>query len=486
MHPPSVAATQRAFLEMLNCPGMTAEDVAEWGARMARACLDSAEAVETAAPLLCGLALHSEPQLARAGVEGIFRHAAENMSDAFEPRLCDRYLQFFARVLWCCRAFPHAEWVDERLRRFGLRTEQDLTRRARRLGRKPKRMPAEVRKIVVLSRVTLGADVAVTSVMLEKMMRVFPGAELVLLASPRAALLFAGQSRLATRPVEYPRDGGLLERLGAWPLLVDRIEEELRGLKAGEYLVVDPDSRLTQLGMLPAVADESSYIFFESRAYSQSKLQTLAEITAAWATERFGPDTTPLRPWVAFAPEAIARAQAIRSACGGERLVSVNLGVGDNPAKRIEDPFEERLLAALLDSGWRVFLDRGEGEEESSRIERLLSSLRKKGWKLAELEESCGLPDHTSQLVSWRGSLAGFGALIGQSSLYIGYDSAGAHIAAALGVKTIDIFAGFQWPRMPQRWKPSGAGAVHLIVVDPHSPRDPEKILAQVWEAARW
>ena len=57
-------------------------------------------------------------------------------------------------------------------------------------------------------------------------------------------------------------------------------------------------------------------------------------------------------------------------------------------------------------------------------------------------------------------------ALIGQSDLYVGYDSAGQHIAAALGVACIDVFAGFSSPRMVDRWRPAGPSEVHVIVAD--------------------
>ena len=104
---------------------------------------------------------------------------------------------------------------------------------------------------------------------------------------------------------------------------------------------------------------------------------------------------------------------------------------------------------------------------------------------MAQIEEDSGLPDRRAHVVAWRGSLAGFGALIGVSDLYIGYDSACQHVAAALGVKTIDIFAGFRSPRMVERWRPSGPAEVRMVVVDPHCPVEPEKILAAVLEAAR-
>ena len=54
------------------------------------------------------------------------------------------------------------------------------------------------------------------------------------------------------------------------------------------------------------------------------------------------------------------------------------------------------------------------------------------------------------------GAFAPFAAQIARSRLYVGYDSAGGHIAAACGVPLISIFAGFASERMFQRWRPKG------------------------------
>lgn len=481
--PTNAAAARAEFHRLVKTQALTCAHAARLAGEAARACLTSSDDLGGAVLLLCELATLPDTELARFGVDGIFRQAIEGMADAFEPRLCDRYIEFFARVVEYCRRLPAAEWLDERLREFGLPNKQDLIRRA--LGLRRIRPPGRgVKKILVLSRVTLGADVAITSVVLQKMLRAFPEARVVLLAGEKAGRLFAGEKRVVVRRVEYPRGGGLLDRLGAWPAVVDAARKELEGLCGGEYLVVDPDSRLTQLGMLPVVADESAYLFFESRSFARPGVETLAELTAVWLGEALGPDSAPLRPWVGLPVEAIEFARAVRAQLGA-RSVAVNLGVGDNPGKRIADPFEEHLLAELLGRGRRIFLDKGEGEEEASRAERLLARLREAGRRVAAIEEGGALPTADAELVAWRGSLAGFGALIGASDLYVGYDSACQHIAAALGVKTIDIFAGFRSPRMAQRWKPSGAGEVRMIVVDPHRPADPEKILAAVLEAAQ-
>jgi ADP-heptose:LPS heptosyltransferase len=66
----------------------------------------------------------------------------------------------------------------------------------------------------------------------------------------------------------------------------------------------------------------------------------------------------------------------------------------------------------------------------------------------------------------WSGRVGLLAALIGESDLYIGYDSAGQHVAAALGVPCIDMFAGFSSRRMLYRWRPTGKGKTRVVVVE--------------------
>jgi ADP-heptose:LPS heptosyltransferase len=63
----------------------------------------------------------------------------------------------------------------------------------------------------------------------------------------------------------------------------------------------------------------------------------------------------------------------------------------------------------------------------------------------------------------WNGRIGLLASLIGHSDLYIGYDSAGQHIAAALGVACIDVMAGFSSPRMLDRWRPTGPAETRVI-----------------------
>jgi ADP-heptose:LPS heptosyltransferase len=351
--------------------------------------------------------------------DALFRVVAEGLADRFEPALCDTYAEMFAAAL----APAESAALVERYRRV----------------RVPRAIAGRPRRIFVLSRVTLGADVAVTSVILNAARRRFPDAEIYLAGPRKNWELFAGDARIRHLPVSYRR-GTLRERLASWP--------ELRAaLDQPDSVVIDPDSRLTQLGLLP-VCPEERYYFFESRGYGGCGGDPLPVLARRWARETFG--VADARPYVA--PGEIPGLR--------EADIAVSFGVGENPAKRIADPFEEELLRLLAGRGASICLDRGAGGEEAARVARAM--------------ERCG-----GRVTTWDGSFAGFAAIIARSRLYVGYDSAGQHVAAACGVPLITVFAGYPCERMFTRWRPAGPACQVIRVDDP----DPAKVLEQVREA---
>src|SRR5690606_36920164 len=121
--------------------------------------------------------------------------------------------------------------------------------------------------------------------------------------------------------------------------------------------------------------------------------------------------------------------QASRQRRGGAgmRVAAMNWGFGGNETKRVSPEFETAVVLELLRRGWRVVLDKGAGEAEGSAAEAAVSAAR--GEALPEIE-------------LYEGPLSGFAGVIAASDLFIGYDSAAGHIAAAFGVPGIDVFRG--------------------------------------------
>src|SRR5690242_16944861 len=114
--------------------------------------------------------------------DALFRVVAEGLSDRFEPRLCRLYDEIFAEVL-----------------------QVPIPRR------EPARL-GDFRRVFVLSRVTLGADIAVTSVILDAAKRRFPKAEIYLAGPAKNAELFATDERVRHLPVNYKR-GAIADRI---------------------------------------------------------------------------------------------------------------------------------------------------------------------------------------------------------------------------------------------------------------------------------
>ena len=275
---------------------------------------------------------------------------------------------------------------------------------------------------------TLGADVAVTSIVLDAAKKRFPNAKIHFVGARKNWELFAEDPRILHHAFAYPRHGSIPERLSTWP-----------DLRLPNSIVIDPDSRLSQLGLLPVCGDDS-YYFFESRSYGGSGNATLVELTKRWVRETFEVDDA--RAWVAPTPGPITAD------------IAVSFGVGDNAEKRVDDPFEKELLHALTREGSSVLIDEGAGGEETERVRKLCA----------------GLPG----VQSWNGAYAPFAYAISRAKLYVGYDSAGQHVAAAAGVPLLSIFAGYPAERMFERWRPDGPGRIDIVKV---TDRDPQLVV---------
>lgn len=371
-----------------------------------------------------------DPFLAEAATRALIGIVVERLGDLFEPALCDVYARLFSHVI--ARALPAYDALG-------------LLVRYRRI-RQVRRFPGgEVRRVFVLSRVTLGADVAVTSVALAAARQRFPNAAICLLGPQKNAEIFAADERIGSSVVGYPRSGLLRDRLAA-AVELQTIADETGAI------VIDPDSRLTQLGLIP-ICEDARYYFFESRAFGGALDSPLPTLTAEWLREVF--DIESSGPFVAPAPQPRVAD------------ITVSLGVGGNAAKRLDDAFELDLLSALVRKGRTILIDRGTGGEEGQRVDSAIERL--------------GRPE---LIRVHQGSYASFASHIAQSRLYVGYDSAGQHVASAAGVPLVSVFTGYVCSRMLARWRPSGPRARVVTVDETSRATALERTLNAIEEAA--
>ena len=97
-----------------------------------------------------------------------------------------------------------------------------------------------------------------------------------------------------------------------------------------------------------------------------------------------------------------------------------------------------------------MLIDKGLGGEEGGRVERAIAA--------------SGVA--YDQIQTWLGPFAPFAYEIARAPLYVGYDSAGQHVAAAAGTPLRCVFAGAQSDRFFERWKPWGKSDCQVVRMD--------------------
>ena len=408
----------------------------------------------TCARSLAEAAFGSDPRLAATATKAVFSELVEDWADRFEPALCATYAAFMSEVL-CAPGSP----IAAPLAALGYAAPGELLDRYRRIsstvvgsGRERKL----VKKVAVLSRVTLGADVAVTRPVLLAAASAFPAAEVEFIGPRKNAdLILTGRS-LRHRAISYGRTALLGDRLRTWTRLRDAVQGSVAGLRPDEFLIVDPDSRLTQLGLLP-VAQDTSYQFFESRSEGSGGDSCLGMLATQWCSRTWGVDVTHASQVAMPTPPVARQCLADES---GRPLAAVSFGVGGRESKRVGDRFETGLLELLRRRGFRILLDYGLGEDEARVVDGHIAGFAGTVGRLSR--DQRGWPSN-ADLMTWRGSLADFGAWTGAADLYVGYDSAAAHVAAAYATPVIEIFAGAPSERFRHRWTPAGTAPVRIL-----------------------
>jgi ADP-heptose:LPS heptosyltransferase len=129
-----------------------------------------------------------------------------------------------------------------------------------------------------------------------------------------------------------------------------------------------------------------------------------------------------------------------------------------------------------------LIVDKGGSEEERGQINRLIEVVKAQDKVLVAVREDNAAAVLQAEalradLLTWDGGIGAFAALVAGSDQYIGYDSAGQHIAAALGVPTLTIFATTGSPLFGQRWRPYGPGPIQVLSFDPSRPASATDLL---------
>jgi hypothetical protein len=266
----------------------------------------------------------------------------------------------------------------------------------------------------------------------------------------------------ATRvvPFLYKNDGSLIDKMTNWPNLLKIVQHEHKNYVKGEILLFDPDSRLSQLGLLPLLDEENSF-YFPSRTtgFNEKSQQNLSTLTNKWLDTLLDEEVS-LASLVMFDDlhgSYSSLAEKLRHN-GCKRIITINFGVGNDPRKKITPPFETDLIKGLLAlPDTIIMLDTGRGDDEQKLTDQHLQTLKEQDFNTLGIDETSLSPEKINfkhGIISYRGSLCGLGKLIKVSDCFIGYDSCGQHIANAANTPAVIVFAGAPSTRFITRWSP--------------------------------
>jgi ADP-heptose:LPS heptosyltransferase len=445
--------------------------------------------------LLCEMTTLSEDtDLNGIAARALFSIIIESLCDDFEDLQTDTYNRVMAQIITYCRRLRTAGDLDRFLRAFNIYSRQDLLARINQIRLDQKTLPRkrDIRKILLLSRVTIGADVAVTSIVMQRMSQLFPSAELVLIGDNKLEEIYGGNPKLRLSQVVYSRKGGLLDRLSSWQSVLMIIDRELAACPLENTILIDPDSRLSQLGVLPII-DLDNYFFFDSRsAVSFAENLSMAQLTNSWLNRITGSkDFHYPKVWLPYSNlQQAAKLVGQLKDNGARRILALNFGVGGNPRKKVGRRLEQELLSKLLqEPNTLILLDKGAGDEEIRSSDALLAGVKSNGFAVHDGSFRESLDSRFSWgVIGMQTRIGEIAAIIANCDEYIGYDSACQHFAAALNTPSLTIFAGSNNMRFIRRWSafgPNTCKIVHVDTLSDPSSIDVEDIIIRIMNARR-
>ena len=445
--------------------------------------------------LLCEMTTFSEDNnLTGVAAQALFSIIIESLCDDFEDLQTETYNRVMAQLISFCRKLPSGQDLDHRLDDFDISDHDDLLARIEALRSDGKQLghQKDVKKILLLSRVTIGADVAITSIIIQRLASLFPQADIVLIGGSKLEEIYGGNARIRLQTVDYNRRGGLIERLSSWQLVLDIIKQELAACPLENTILIDPDSRLSQLGVLPIIPD-NQYFFFDSRSdISFASNMSMAQLTNTWLTRLTGEEDfryPTIWPRQSNLEIASGFGRDLKS-YGARRFIVINFGVGGNQRKKVGGQFEKQLLLSLLEEPNTVIvLDKGFGDDELRDSNRLIDAVKAAGFDAREAEFGTPLGSGIrSGVIGMQTRIGEIASLIANCDEYIGYDSACQHIAAAVRTPCLTIFAGSNNMRFIRRWSafsPNSCQIVHVDTLTDPTAIDVEDIITRIMNERR-
>ncbi|MBN1354589.1 MAG: hypothetical protein JW994_07995 [Candidatus Omnitrophica bacterium] len=428
------------------------------------------------------LITHRNEEIAKAAYPSWLYGIGNWLSDFHSQREMLVHDRVIAQTLQVARKVSGHPWekLDKNLTEYGLMSEEDMAGLHAELGKVQslaKRGVTDrekIKKIIVISRLKPGGDIAMNSVIFTKVKRMLPHAEIVFVGAPNGEDLYGGDNAIRLIPIKQAKETVFAARALNAGAVREAVENELRGLQKGEEaLVFDISVRNTHFGVfpaLPAATAPRNYMYYEEITEGDV---TLSEEIDRWLYEIFDKEQgSAFRRSYAYAsvgPKHNQLADEILRAAHleNQNFVTLTLGTGGDESKQISVQFEADLVQNILATGRNVIMSKGD-RREVERVNAVVSELEKRHVAVGHIDGAnitAVTETKTPKVVTVSTTLGGFSALIGKSEQLICYSSAPKHIGGALRVPTVVIY--LREEGVHDKWIPYTPSPVDVVRVTP-------------------
>ena len=420
---------------------------------------------------LASLAYSANRAVATEASHVVRSEIVQPLADRFCQDACDCLVVFMAEAV-------HAPGspIASTIANLGYPTPQHLVERYGLLDRGELEEyvdPDDVEKAVLVSRADLKGDIAVSSPILSCASRAFRDTDIEIVGPRTNCLLIGPRHRMERSVVSYNHDSTLGNQLRAWTRLRAKVASAIQEFDAGHWLVVDPDSWMTQFGLLP-LADDRYCRYFDSRSYAEQSKATLAELANEWANQWFFWGGVEALPYIVrgYGPESGSHSLLIQSQ---GKLAGVSFSTDGHQQVRLGADFEDRLLELLRRRGYQTVFDSGrEAVDRTNATERIQAF----GGSKSHLRTASDAMNNQAQLLTCGATIPNFSGWLRWASVYIGYDSAISHAAGSVAAASIHLSVGAPSSTYRVRWTPTSDGDVVTIPADDSS--DGSAVLDQI------
>ncbi|MFH1776132.1 MAG: hypothetical protein ABH952_01005 [Candidatus Omnitrophota bacterium] len=435
----------------------------------------------------------SDPVTAKIITRILMQDVVGRLYDTHLPQEKQIVTRIIAQIFEYRRRMEEGKDLNQHLNRFGLDTEEKLNARAERLAQaevinRPISLDAE--KVFVFSRGTIGGDVNLTSIVLQKITETMPQAKIVFLGDlHRLGSLFAGIKNISFVDFPYRRTETLANQIADSLKAVNILETN--GYEPG-MPVIDLSGHGLIHGMMPVCNEEDHYYFPMVAPKGKSLGEEINEQSNR-VFDALGATYSKLH----IADEELSAVAGFYDKLPrGKKVITMAFGVGGDYTKAVSEEFEQEVVSGVIDRGSLAILNGGFGEVEEARTVQLIEAIREKGHKIyividelrtetkkilqenglnfyvvkdtiAEVE----IPDDVELIVHF-GKISTCTVLIANSACFIGYDSMTQHLAAASRVPEVIVYAGCETERFPELWRPYTDSEVEQVFysVKDHKP----------------